>query len=172
MYRVAVIERKWQCDYKYDYTAQLPNVSFPPPITHHHTFIPNTFAMAAPSQKISTAVPATPVPVVSANPVDPVTLCQEACESQLATLRGFIDTQKSYITQMEALGTCDGKLGPEEHRIIKRAKIDRELLVLIKKAGTQQTKTMDKAQNKRWSQLVELADRFDLIIVKFVALGD
>lgn len=128
--------------------------------------------MATPSQNISTVVPASPVPVVSAKPVDLVTLCQEACESQLATLRGFIDTQKSYINQMEALATCDGKLGPEEHRIIKRAQIDRELLVIIKQAGTQQAKTMDKAQNKKWSQLVELADRFDLIIVKFVALGD
>lgn len=103
---------------------------------------------------------------------DPVALNHASSEAHLATLTAFIDTQKSYIDQIEALAPWDSSFGVDEHALIERAKRDQEMLVLIKEAGALQSENMDKTQKKEWERLMEIVQAFEEMMVRFVGLAE
>lgn len=101
---------------------------------------------------------------------DLAALNHAASEAHLATLATFIDTQKSYIDQMEALAPWDSSFGVDEHALIERAKRDQEMLVLIKEAGALQAESMDGKQKKGREMLMEIVQEFEEMMVRFVWL--
>lgn len=116
----------------------------------------------------------TPAPAHKAPSTSPdlAALNHAASEAHLATLATFIDTQKSYIDQMEALAPWGSSFGVDEHALIERAKRDQEMLVLIKEAGALQAENMDEKQKKEREKLMEIVQGFEEMMVRFVGLPE
>lgn len=121
-------------------------------------------APPAPTSPLAGKIPST-VPDLAA-------LNHASSEAHLATLAAFIDTQQSYIDQMEAFAPWDPSFGVEKHALIKRVKRDREILVLIKEVGALQAACMDRKQKREWEKLMEVVEAFEGRIVKLLGLPE